>query len=353
MPTDSFPVHIKDMTLSSLEHFFEEIGEEKYRARQVARWVFKKGARSFDEMTDLPKDLRDRLSGFMEIGSLNILEKKVSRRKGAVKYLFGLSDGQAVEAVFLRYSYGNAVCVSTQVGCRMGCAFCASGIGGFVRNLRPGEIYDQVLGVQRDTCQRITHVVLMGSGEPLDNYSSTLTFIRNVIAPYALNLSPRRITVSTCGMVPQIRRLAGEDLAVTLAVSLHAPDDYLRNALVPINKKYPIGELIAACHHYYHITGRRVTFEYALISGVNDSRQHAEKLGRLLNGFPCHVNLIPANPVPEKGVEGVPRQKAEHFKRVVESHGLPVTIRRELGTDIDAACGQLRRRAAYGQKGRL
>ena len=352
MEKDGFPVRIKDMTLSSLERFFEEIGEERYRARQVARWVFKKGACSFDEMTDLPRDLRDRLSKVLEIGSLSVLEKRVSRRKGAVKYLFGLSDGQAVEAVFLKYSYGNAVCVSTQVGCRMGCALCASGIDGFIRHLRPGEIYDQVLGVQRDTCQRITHVVLMGCGEPLDNYSSTLTFIRNVIAPYALNLSPRRITVSTCGLVPQIRRLAGEGLPVTLAVSLHAPDDRTRNALVPVNKKYPIGELMAACRHYYHTTGRRVTFEYALISGVNDSRRHAEKLGQLLSGFPCHVNLIPANPVPEKGVEGVPRQKAEHFKRVVESYGIPVTVRRELGSDIEAACGQLRRKVAYAPEGR-
>lgn len=341
-------VNLKDLTLSELEKFLGELGAEKYRAGQVARWIFQKGVTSFQDMTDLSRDLRERLSAAAWISKPEILARQFSRRGDTVKYLFGLFDGQAVESVLMKHGYGNSACVSTQVGCRMGCRLCASGLEGLVRNLSPGEIYDQVLGIQQDTGERVSHVVIMGSGEPLDNFGATLAFIKNITAPYGLNIGYRHITVSTCGLVPRIRELAEEKLALTLAVSLHAPNDSLRDTLVPINKKYPLKELIAACRDYARETGRRITFEYALLAGVNDSREHAEELGRLLSGMLCHVNLIPANPVPERGVKPPSREQVELFKKIVEKHGIATTVRRELGADIDAACGQLRRRILRG-----
>lgn len=337
-------VNLKDFTLPELEKCLYDLGAEKYRAKQVAEWVFQKGAASFQEMTNLSRDLRERLDAAARVGRPHILARQVSKRGDTVKYLFGLHDGQAVESVLMKHNYGNSACVSTQVGCRMGCRLCASGLEGLVRDLSPGEIYDQVLGIQQDTGERVSHVVIMGSGEPLDNYGATLTFIKNIAAPYGLNISCRHITVSTCGLVPGIRELAGEKLALTLAVSLHAPNDHLRDTLVPVNKKYPLRELMAACRDYARETGRRVTFEYALLAGVNDSKEQAVELGRLLSGMLCHVNLIPANPVPERGVEPPSRERVDLFKRTVEKQGIATTVRRELGADIDAACGQLRRR---------
>lgn len=337
-------VNLKDFTLPELEKCLYDLGAEKYRAKQVAEWVFQKGAASFQEMTNLSRDLRERLDAAARVGRPHILARQVSKRGDTVKYLFGLHDGQAVESVLMKHNYGNSACVSTQVGCRMGCRLCASGLEGLVRDLSPGEIYDQVLGIQQDTGERVSHVVIMGSGEPLDNYGATLTFIKNIAAPYGLNISYRHITVSTCGLVPGIRELAGEKLALTLAVSLHAPNDHLRDTLVPINKKYPLRELMAACRDYARETGRRVTFEYALLAGVNDSKEQAVELGRLLSGMLSHVNLIPANPVPERGVEPPSREGVDLFKRTVEKQGIATTVRRELGADIDAACGQLRRR---------
>ncbi|NPV72779.1 MAG: 23S rRNA (adenine(2503)-C(2))-methyltransferase RlmN [Pelotomaculum sp.] len=340
-------INVKDLTLAGLERLLTGMGAERYRAGQVAIWVFQKGAESFREMTNLPANLREKLDAAAVISRPEILAKKVSSKKDAVKYLFGLPDGQAVESVFMKHAYGNSVCVSTQAGCRMGCRFCASALGGLTRNLSPGEIYDQVLGIRRDTGERISSVVLMGSGEPLDNYDAALTFIKNVTAPYGLHIGCRHITVSTCGLVPGIRRLAREKLALTLAVSLHAPNDRLRDILVPVNRKYPLTELMAACRDYAQETGRRVTFEYALLAGVNDRKEHAEELVRLLKGkMPCHVNLIPANPVPERGVKTPSRLQVELFKKILERHGLAVTVRRGLGADIDAACGQLRRKIA-------
>jgi len=340
---NKFKPNLKDLTLSELIFFITGLGVENYRARQVADWIFKKGSVSFHDMTSLPLDLRERLNEAACISRPKIMIRRISKRKDTVKYLFGLHDGQAVESVLMKHDYGNSACVSTQVGCRFACCLCASGLTGLVRNLTPGEIYDQVLGIQQDSGKRVSHVVIMGSGEPLDNFNATLTFIKNITAPYGLNIGCRHITLSTCGLVPEMIRLAEEKLPLTLAVSLHAPNDPLRDLLVPVNKKHPLKELMPACQYYIKETGRRITFEYALLSGVNDGSEHALELGRLLSGMLCHVNLIPANPVAERGVKAPSRQQVELFRDVVEKQGIAVTIRRELGTDIDAACGQLRR----------
>lgn len=337
-------VNLKDLTLPGLEEFMARQGVEKYRTGQIARWIFQKGVFSFEEMTNLSREFRDSLTAAAFLSRPEMLARQVSQKGDTVKYLFGLSDGQAVESVLMSYDYGSTACLSTQVGCRMGCRFCASGLEGLVRNLSPGEIYDQVLGIQLDSGRRVSHVVIMGSGEPLDNYRATLVFVRNVTAPYGLNISARHITLSTCGLVPRIRELAGEKLPLTLAVSLHAPNDALRNSLVPINKKYPLKELMAACRDYARETGRRVTFEYILLKGVNDGREHAQELAGLLSGMLCHVNLIPANPVAERGVVPTTREQVKLFKLTLEKRGIAATVRRELGADIDAACGQLRRR---------
>ncbi|MDD4169072.1 MAG: 23S rRNA (adenine(2503)-C(2))-methyltransferase RlmN [Desulfotomaculaceae bacterium] len=337
-------INLKDLTLPELVVLSQKLGTEQYRATQIARWVFQKGAGSFDEMTNLPQGFRSRLALVAVTGHLKILAKQVSRTGDAIKYLFKMDDGQAVESVLMKHSYGNSVCVSTQVGCRMGCRLCASGLEGLVRNLSPGEIYGQVLGIQKDYGERVSHVVIMGSGEPLDNYGATLTFIKNVTASHGLNIGQRHITVSTCGLAPRIKELAREKLAITLAVSLHAPDDYLRDTLVPVNKKYPLRELMQACRDYAVHTGRRVTFEYALLDGLNDSQEHAAKLGRLLLGMLCHVNLIPVNPVPERCIRPPSKQQVKFFQNTLVKMGVAATIRRGLGADIDAACGQLRRR---------
>jgi 23S rRNA (adenine2503-C2)-methyltransferase len=341
---DSAKVNLRDLTLPQLEVFFSGIGVEKYRARQTAEWIFKRGVSNFGEMTNLSKDLREQMAQAAWLSCPDIRTREVSQKGDTIKYLFRLHDGEAVESVFMRHDYGTAACVSTQVGCRMGCRLCASGLEGRVRNLSAGEMYDQVLGIQKDTGERVSHLVLMGSGEPLDNYRATLDFITNITAEYGLNISGRHITVSTCGLVPAIRKLASEKLALTLAVSLHAPDDVLRNELVPINKKYPLKELMAACRDYAGQTGRRVTFEYALMAGINDSVEQALQLANLLEGMLCHVNLIPANPVVERGVVPAAKEQVALFKDILERHGIAVTVRRKLGADINAACGQLRRR---------
>lgn len=340
-------INLKDLSFPELENFINSLGVEKYRTKQVAEWIFKKGAASFHEMTNLSVDLRARLEAVSLISLPEIKARLISKRGDTVKYLFGLSDGQVVESVFMRHDYGNSACVSTQVGCRYACRLCASGLGGLVRDLTPGEIYDQVLGMQQDSGERISRLVIMGSGEPLDNYSATLTFIRNIAAPYGLNIGYRHITISTCGLVPEIRKLALEKIPLTLAVSLHAPNDELRNQLVPVNRKYPLRELISACQDYSRDTGRRVTFEYALIAGVNDTREHALELGRLLSGMLCHVNLIPANPVAGKSIEPPPKQQIELFKNILEKNMIAATVRRAFGADINAACGQLRQRTIH------
>lgn len=337
-------VELRDLTLAELVDLTRKMGMEDYRARQIAEWVFQKGAGSLAEMTNLPLAVRGQMADWATIGRVALLHKQVSRDGATIKYLFQLGDSEAVESVLMKHDYGNSVCVSTQAGCRMGCRFCASGLGGLVRNLSAGEIYGQVLGMQKDSGERVSHVVVMGSGEPLDNYDATLSFIRNITAPYGLRIGQRHVTVSTCGLAPRIRQLAGEGLAVTLAVSLHAPNDALRNELMPVNKKYPLPVLLEACREYAGRTGRRVTFEYALIAGVNDDRALAAELGRLVSGMLCHVNLIAVNPVPERGVKPPAPRRTAMFKEILEKMHVPVTVRRSLGGDIDAACGQLRQK---------
>ncbi|MEG6522144.1 23S rRNA (adenine(2503)-C(2))-methyltransferase RlmN [Desulfotomaculum sp. 1211_IL3151] len=337
-------VNLRDLNRQEMKEFFLSLGEKPFRADQVCRWVFAQGVTSFAEMTNLPKVLRDKLAEAAKLSQPTILTSQVSAKGDTRKYLFGLSDGNAVECVLMKHSYGNSVCVSTQVGCRMGCFFCASTINGLVRNLTPGEIYDQVMGIQRDTGERVSHIVIMGSGEPLDNYENVMKFLEIVNAEYALNIGYRHITLSTCGLVPKMLELAEKKLPITLAVSLHAPNDELRDQLVPMNRKYNIKQLLAACSEYIKITGRRITFEYALLADVNDSDRHARQLAERLKGLMCHVNLIPANPVEEKGFLRTPPERVESFRNYLEKANLNVTVRRELGTDIDAACGQLRRR---------
>lgn len=335
------------MTEDELKRFFAELGEPGFRASQVMNWIYKRRAGSFYDMTNLPKALRDRLSRSADIGYLETWAKQESKVDDVVKYLFRLKDGHGIETVLMRYSYGSSVCVSTQVGCRMGCAFCASTLGGWVRNLTVGEILAQVVTVQKEIDplgERVGWVVLMGSGEPLDNYDEVVKFLCLVNSPNMLGISHRRVTLSTSGIVPRIYDLAKLRLQITLAVSLHAPYDELRDRLVPINREYPIAELMKACKHYSQVTGRRITYEYSLMKGINDFPEHAVALARLLEGQNCHVNLIPVNPVRERGIQRSSEEDVEVFRRNLEARRIAVTVRRELGTDIDAACGQLRRR---------
>ena len=313
-----------------------------YRTRQIFDWLQRRGAQTAGEMANLPKDLRTRLAQDFFIASCEIVRKQESS-SGARKYLFRLHDGEMIESVVMRYSYGYSVCVSTQAGCKMACAFCASGQHGFTRDLLPGEMLAQVQAAQRDIGEPISHVVLMGMGEPLDNYGNSVKFLRVASHPEGLHISQRKISISTCGLVPQIDKLAGERLSVTLSVSLHAPNDELRNRLMPVNKAYPIAELLAACGRCAKATGRRVSFEYALFRDINDSPECARELAGRLKGMLCHVNLIPANPVPELGFARSKPEGVRAFRAILEQAGLAVTVRRSLGGDIDAACGQLRK----------
>ncbi len=347
--TGGADINFKDMTLGQLEELMLELCEQKFRAKQVYKWLFQRGVSSWEEMTDLPVDLRMRLKSMGNAGGLSVINKQLSTQDGTRKYLFGLHDGNAVEGVLMSYRHGLTACVSTQVGCRMACRLCASSIEGLVRNLSCGEIYDQVLVMQRDIGERIGNIVLMGSGEPLDNYRNVISFLKKINALEGLNIGYRHITLSTCGLVPQIQNLGKEGIPITLAVSLHAPNDGLRDFLVPINKKYPLEELLPACREYAGKTGRRVTFEYALISKINDSPHLAKELAQNLKNMPCLVNLIPANPVPERNIERPSKVGVNRFKSILEQNGINVTVRRELGTDIDAACGQLRRRVLAGK----
>lgn len=336
---------LKEMGPDDTKVFCERLGEPAYRARQVFRWVHGRGAVDWAVMTDLPVALRERLARVATIGHTRVVERREDRRDGTVKLLLELSDGETVETVLLRHDYGNSACVSTQVGCRMGCAFCASTVGGLVRSLTAGEMVEQVLAVQRNLGpeERVSHVVLMGIGEPLENYDQVVRFLRLVHAPDGLGIGYRHVTLSTSGLVPGIRRLAGEGLPITLAVSLHAPNDELRTRLMPVNRHHPIHELLAACDEYAARTGRRVTFEYALIDGVNDLPELARELGRLLRGRLCHVNLIPLNPS-GRGLAGSSPERVRAFAGILRRYGVGTTVRRELGAGIDAACGQLRRR---------
>ncbi|MCL2436866.1 MAG: 23S rRNA (adenine(2503)-C(2))-methyltransferase RlmN [Clostridiales bacterium] len=329
------------MELSELEEYFESIGEKKYRARQVFQWIYR-GIDSFDEMSDIPATLREKLKESAEISALKVLDCKISQTDGTRKYLFELPDGNMIESVFMKYKFGNSICISSQAGCRMGCVFCASGKNGLSRNLSAGEMAGQILEVQKNAQEKINHIVVMGTGEPFDNYENVSAFMRIVNHEHGLNIGMRNITVSTCGIVPRIKSFANDFPQANLAVSLHAPNDAMRKKIMPIANKYPYDELISACKAYTEKTGRRITFEYTLIAGQNDDGQYADELAAKLQDILCHVNLIPMNPVSELSLAPSAREKAVQFMKRLRKKGIATTIRRELGQDIEAACGQLR-----------
>lgn len=332
---------LKNLSIKEMEYYLEKLGEKKFRAKQIFSWIYK-GAASFEEMTDLSKELRRKLDENAEIGALRILKIQSSEKDGTRKYLFGLKDGNSIESVFMKYKFGNTLCISSQAGCRMGCGFCASAINGLQRNLTAGEMADQIISIERDTGEKVGNIVVMGTGEPFDNYENLSGFIGNVHEKDGLNIGMRSITVSTCGLIPRMADFARDFPQVNLAVSLHAPNDTIRNKLMPVNRRYPMDELLKACRQHAEQTGRRITFEYALVKGLNDSDRNAEELAARLRGINCHVNLIPLNRVAETGLSGTERTDAERFRDLLEKRGIQVTIRRELGADIDAACGQLR-----------
>ncbi len=340
---------IRSMELSELTAFVTELGEKPFRARQLYAWMHQKLAGSIDEMTDLSLAFREQLKQKCNYTVLKQADVQVSGQDGTRKYLFALEDGNLIESVLMRYQFGNSVCISSQVGCRMGCKFCASTLHGFVRNLSPAEMLGQVYQIAADVGERISNVVVMGIGEPLDNDANLLSFIRMLTDENGLHISQRSLTVSTCGIVPGIRRLAAEKLQITLALSLHAASQEKRKELMPIAKQYELQEVLDACRYYFSMTGRRITFEYALAAGVNDSDADAEALLDLLSDFNCHINLIPINPVKEREFMSSGRMAVQSFKNKLEKNGINVTIRREMGRDIDGACGQLRKRHMEGR----
>ena len=340
---------IKSLTIEELTRELTDMHYPSFRARQIYQWMHEKLVGSFEEMTNLPLSMREDLAKQYVLPGASIVKVQVSRLDGTRKYLFSLDDGMVIESVWMRYHHGNSVCISSQVGCRMGCRFCASTLDGLERNLLPSEMLDQIYQIQKETGERVSNVVVMGSGEPMDNYEHLVRFIRLLSVPGGLNISQRNITVSTCGIVPGIKRLAGEGLAVTLALSLHAPNDEVRKTLMPIARTYPLSEVLKACREYFDRTGRRVTFEYSLVKGVNDNLEEARELADLLKGQGGHVNLIPVNPIKERDfVQSTPKS-IEAFKKLLEKNGINVTIRREMGRDIDGACGQLRKRFLDGK----
>lgn len=335
---------IKSMTLNEVNNLMSELSLPKYRGEQIFKWLQVSGAMSYDEMTNLPKDLRQKLSELYPLRSVEIELKQVSKIDGTVKYLFRLSDNNYIESVLMKYKYGYTLCISSQVGCKMGCVFCASTKSGCVRNLYPSEMLGQIHAAQRDMNIRVSHVVMMGMGEPLDNFDNAMRFLNLAGDEKGLNLSLRNISLSTCGVVPRIYDLLDRHLQLTLSVSLHAPNDEMRSRVMPINRKYPIAELIKACKEYTKKTSRRISFEYAMIKDVNDSDECAYELAALLKGMLCHVNLIPANEITESDHKRSTNQRLERFTSILTSRGINTTVRRSLGSDIDASCGQLRSR---------
>lgn len=333
---------ILSMTLEELTNEFSEMGIQKFRAKQVYEWLHKHLAVSYDEMTNLPKSLRDDLSEKFPLHNCEIARKQVSKIDNTVKYLFKLHDGDFVESVVMKYKYGYTICVSSQVGCKMGCAFCASTLGGFKRGLLPGEILSQLYRAQRDLGERISHIVLMGMGEPLDNFDNVMRFLALVTDEKGVNISMRNISLSTCGLVPRIEDMLKKHLQLTLSISLHAPSDELRSKIMPINKRYPIDELLGVCRKYVSETSRRISFEYAMLAGVNDSDECAKLLASKLKGMLCHVNLIPVNEVAESPFKPSSPERVERFVEILGKSGVNATVRRKLGSDIDASCGQLR-----------
>ncbi|MFA9463873.1 MAG: 23S rRNA (adenine(2503)-C(2))-methyltransferase RlmN [Velocimicrobium sp.] len=334
---------IKSYNLEELGLIFESLGEKKFRSKQVYEWIHQKGVVSFDEMTNVSRQLREKLSEEYEIRPVTMVEQRTSQKDGTSKFLFRLWDGKVIESVLMKYSHGNSVCISSQVGCRMGCKFCASTIGGLERNLEPAEMLSQIYEIQRISKERVSNVVVMGTGEPFDNFENLCKFIEMLTDENGLHISQRNVVVSTCGLVPKIYELADRQFQITLAISLHAPNDEIRQELMPIAKKYSIVEIMKACLYYYNKTGRRFTFEYSLCDGINDSEENAKALSRLVKGMNCHINLIPINPIKERKFKHSNLSNIQKFKLILEKNRINVTIRREMGSDIDAACGQLRK----------
>ena len=335
-------IDIRSMTLKELTAALRDMGEPAFRGKQVFTWLHR-GVRSFDEMSDISKPLREKLARTYRVSGLTAARKQVSRTDGTIKYLWELHDGNCIETVLMRYRHGNTVCISSQVGCRMGCAFCASTLGGKVRDLSPGEMLEQVIFAQADGGVPVSNIVLMGIGEPLDNFDNVLRFLELVNHPLGLNIGMRHISLSTCGLIPGIRRLGELELQLTLSVSLHAPDGETRSRIMPVNRAYGVDELFEACHGYFDKTGRRISFEYAMIDGVNDADWQADLIVKKLRGMPGHVNLIPLNDVAESPLK--PSRRVRQFQQRLERQGVTATVRRSLGGDIDASCGQLRRKA--------
>ena len=334
---------LKSMTLAEVTAALKEMDQPAFRGKQVYTWLHK-GVRSYDEMSNLSKDLRNALAEKYPFTPPEVVRKQESARDGTIKYLWRLSDGNCVETVLMRYNYGNTVCISTEVGCRMGCAFCASTIGGLVRKLEPYEMVDEVLFTQIDSGLPISRVVLMGIGEPLDNFDNVMRFLELINSEEGMNISMRHISLSTCGLVPKIDELAKRKLQISLAISLHGPNDVIRDRIMPVNKAYPTEELLSACRRYFEATSRRIHFEYAMIDGVNDREEDAKELLRRLKGLPAHFNLIPLNHVEESPLKPSSKAAVARFQKILEDGGITATVRRTLGGDIDASCGQLRRK---------
>ena len=336
-------VDIKSMTLEEMGEYLRQLGEPTFRAKQVFSWLHQ-GARSFDEMSNLSKALRAKLAATCRITAPTVVRKQESRLDGTIKYLWELQDGNCIETVLMQYHHGNTVCISSEVGCPMGCKFCASTIGGLVRRLEPSELLDQVLFSQLDSGLPISNIVLMGIGEPLDNFDNVMRFLELVNSPDGMNIGMRHISLSTCGLVDKIEQLAERDLQLTLSVSLHSPDDESRSKIMPVNRRWPVDTLLSACRDYFAKTGRRISFEYTMISGVSDSPEQAQLLAKKLAGMGAHVNMIPLNNVTESGLHTSSRQAIRRFQTILEENGVTATLRRTLGSDIDASCGQLRRK---------
>lgn len=339
---------LRSMNLKEMEELAKSTGEKAFRGKQLFEWVHGKQAVSWDEMKNLPKSWKEKLANEYRISGVRIEKKQISKKKDTAKYLFSLHDGNVIESVWMKYHHGNSVCISSQVGCRMGCTFCASTLLGLSRNLTAGEMLSQIYEIQRDTGERVSNVIVMGMGEPLDNYEELLRFIHLLSHEKGLCIGQRNITVSTCGLVDQIRKLADEKLQITLAISLHAPNDAIRQQTMPVAKRYSMEEIFSACEYYFKKTGRRITFEYSMIRGVNDCEEHAKELIRrcktlMQHGVQCHINLIPLNEVKERDCHRSQMEDIERFRFTLEKNHINATIRREMGGDIDAACGQLRK----------
>ena len=337
-------IDIRSLTFEELKQEMETIGEKAFRTKQIYEWLHVKLVDSFEEMTNLSKSLREKLEENYYIPKVHMLERQVSKIDGTNKFLFELEDGHVVESVLMKYKHGNSVCISSQVGCRMGCKFCASTIGGLERNLLPAEMLGEIYQIQKISGERVSNIVVMGTGEPLDNYDNFVKFVRLLSDERGLHISQRNITISTCGIIPNMKRLAEEGLQVTLALSLHGSTQEKRKVLMPVANKYELSDVLEACDYYFEKTGRRITFEYSLVQGVNDREEDANELIGILKSRNCHLNLIPVNPIKERDFKKPSRKSAENFKNKLEKSGINVTIRREMGSDIDGACGQLRRR---------